>query len=423
VGNDSAVSSFESSTTPLRDQSKARTKLNVRELPRAVSRVLLYRLHQEHERTEAVLSANPRPTTSLLQSSSIYTKETEAKFSPPSREGVDFVWPLFPALNFPTQSFPITPLPSRVRPTHATEIFMPRQSSLFKPWAIGGDGATARNIWRGEMSARVLRRLSQHGFYQVALDEEASIIFGEQAATTLAGQTAPPDLLANLAADAQSAMHDGEALSARRRETTQPDAGGRSINVAPSINSPHGLKAHRLPLDLRPRARDARADDLSTRGETNRKPKAATAEASRGSAAAATDLSSSDLHARTLSGFDAMTDAIAQADAPVGAPLDAELALMDFSVEPADYSAARAALFEHPAATFAEPALAPLIPPQTNQETELPVSVAVARQGARLESLQDSRAASLAESEDLNTLAEKIKLILDEQARRYGIDV
>jgi hypothetical protein len=62
------------------------------------------------------------------------------------------------------------------------------------------------------------------------------------------------------------------------------------------------------------------------------------------------------------------------------------------------------------------PALSPLLPPQTLGEMTPPVAASAARQGAR----QDEAAAR---GEDLSVLAVQIKRILDEEARRHGIDV
>lgn len=59
--------------------------------------------------------------------------------------------------------------------------------------------------------------------------------------------------------------------------------------------------------------------------------------------------------------------------------------------------------------------LPPLLPPPLVGMPVLPVALATAREGARDESRESA--------EDLDALAAKIKLILDEQARRHGIDV
>ena len=61
------------------------------------------------------------------------------------------------------------------------------------------------------------------------------------------------------------------------------------------------------------------------------------------------------------------------------------------------------------------PMLPPLIPPQMVGMPLLPIAAVTARQGARAEAEEAE--------EDLDVLAAKIKLILDEQARRHGIDV
>jgi hypothetical protein len=67
---------------------------------------------------------------------------------------------------------------------------------------------------------------------------------------------------------------------------------------------------------------------------------------------------------------------------------------------------------------IAPPSLAESLPPLAPQQTEtirvLPLASETARRGARDEA---------AAPEDLDALAAKIKLILDEQARRHGIDV
>lgn len=59
--------------------------------------------------------------------------------------------------------------------------------------------------------------------------------------------------------------------------------------------------------------------------------------------------------------------------------------------------------------------LPPLIPPQVVGVPVPPVATAIARQGSRTEAASDE--------EDLSALADRIKRILDEQARRHGIDV
>lgn len=57
-----------------------------------------------------------------------------------------------------------------------------------------------------------------------------------------------------------------------------------------------------------------------------------------------------------------------------------------------------------------------LLPPQRTEMPSLPVASASARLGAKLEAEAEM-------SDDLNILAAKVKRILDEQARRHGIDV
>lgn len=59
--------------------------------------------------------------------------------------------------------------------------------------------------------------------------------------------------------------------------------------------------------------------------------------------------------------------------------------------------------------------LPPLLPPSAPDVAAPAVAAALARQGALSEALSPD--------EDLDALADKIKLILDEQARRHGIDV
>jgi hypothetical protein len=59
--------------------------------------------------------------------------------------------------------------------------------------------------------------------------------------------------------------------------------------------------------------------------------------------------------------------------------------------------------------------LPPLLPPPLVGMPVLPIALATAREGAR----DEAREAA----EDLDALAAKIKLILDEEARRHGIDV
>lgn len=61
------------------------------------------------------------------------------------------------------------------------------------------------------------------------------------------------------------------------------------------------------------------------------------------------------------------------------------------------------------------PSLPPLLSPRKAGIQLLPVAAATARQGAREE--------AMIATDDLDVLAAKIKQILDEQARRHGIDV
>ncbi|MGI8426038.1 MAG: hypothetical protein ACR2M4_05465 [Actinomycetota bacterium] len=61
------------------------------------------------------------------------------------------------------------------------------------------------------------------------------------------------------------------------------------------------------------------------------------------------------------------------------------------------------------------PSLPDLLPPQRAGAQPLPVAAGTARRGAREEAAMNM--------DDLDTLAGKIKHILDEQARRHGIDV
>jgi hypothetical protein len=79
--------------------------------------------------------------------------------------------------------------------------------------------------------------------------------------------------------------------------------------------------------------------------------------------------------------------------------------------------AARAAgeLAERSILSVVAPLLPRLIPPQAMGMPILPVAAATARQGARAE-------AAIAE-DDLSVLASRIKRILNEEARRHGIDV
>jgi hypothetical protein len=67
-----------------------------------------------------------------------------------------------------------------------------------------------------------------------------------------------------------------------------------------------------------------------------------------------------------------------------------------------------------PSLAVSLPALSPSTPQQTAFTGALPLASETARQGAREEARP---------SEDLDALAAKIKFILDEQARRHGIDV
>jgi hypothetical protein len=80
------------------------------------------------------------------------------------------------------------------------------------------------------------------------------------------------------------------------------------------------------------------------------------------------------------------------------------------------------ALLSSDAQSLPAPELPPLLSAQQTPEAVLPLAVATARQGARVEAHASAQLDEPTAS-DLDALAEKIKLILDEQARRHGIDV
>jgi hypothetical protein len=62
------------------------------------------------------------------------------------------------------------------------------------------------------------------------------------------------------------------------------------------------------------------------------------------------------------------------------------------------------------------PSYPPLVPPRIVSAPPFPIASSVARQGA-------GKAEAAQATGDLNELATKIKRILDEEARRHGIDV
>jgi hypothetical protein len=203
---------------------------------------------------------------------------------------------------------------------------------------------------------------------------DASELLREQWALTLQGETAPVGLLSTLAAGER-----GEATAGARleREKARAASAGAAAEVptAPDSASPDFAaraagpwpSATRAPHTIWESARDING----------------------GARAASEALSPARAHAHQW---------------PEGANTDVSSHLStDCRSSPA-------------------PELPPLLPAQATTEAVLPVAVAATRQGARAEA---QGAARLEESTtgDLDLLAEKIKLILDEQARRHGIDV
>lgn len=240
-----------------------------------------------------------------------------------------------------------------------------------------------RETWRGELAKRVSRLISVTGsdavapVTLVAPVASAHMALTEQIAATLEGQTAPPDLLLALVGRSIPHSQAGRENSQRRTQT-----------------SAHAGTASKANVQAFNPKRDAFLYDEAPRENFSR-----------------------DTPAPSLVQTHAQAVGQTKHEYQGGPVLERELGSEEVSLVVKERSAfPAAAVSEQHATTFtAATVLPPLVPPQTSEANELAVAVAVARQGARSE--------SLTEAEDLDALAEKIKLILDEQARRHGIDV
>jgi hypothetical protein len=211
--------------------------------------------------------------------------------------------------------------------------------------------------------------------------EDVSALLREQWALSLRGETAPPGLLAELAAGERGeAMPDARLEREKTRAATARPAGATANAPAAPIFANPDMAT--LPAEPRTSAMHASQASWASERDTNGNARATNASEA---------LSQSRAHARGH-------------QRPEGVNTNVP-ALLSTDVR-----------------SLHTPELPPLLPAHVTTEAVLPVAVATARQGARVEA---QRAAQLDEptADDLDALAEKFKLILDEQARRHGIDV
>jgi hypothetical protein len=380
-----------------------RTRLSICELPREASRQLLLRFQQPQPSSSVMMSAiythgstrqdysdassDDRPNKHRFQNREAQTVAAQSRPTalsygqlrdePRDDESDSPARPRHAARNVSTRK--------RTRVKTAThQIFetaaptgalrqMPYQTRHGQRREPPGQEISAselRETWRGELAKRVSRLIGVTGSYAVAPVASAHMALTEQIAATLEGQTAPPDLL--LALVGRSILHSqaGRENSQRRRQTS---AHARTASKADVQAFNHKRDAFLTPV-RRSRQSPGSSGGLNFYDETPHEYQG-------------------------------------------GPVLEREFGSEEVSLIVKERSASpAAAVSEQHATTFAAATvLPPLVPPQTSEANELAVAVAVARQGAFSE--------SLTEAEDLDALAEKIKLILDEQARRHGIDV
>ncbi|MCA1567698.1 MAG: hypothetical protein LC803_19045 [Acidobacteria bacterium] len=215
--------------------------------------------------------------------------------------------------------------------------------------------------WWSVLAARTAHALRRSGVLPVAPEQTGATLLTKQLFFTVNGETAPQDLLKRLAGGS------GADSGAARRPTEQR-SGNSGGGVGRQSFAPRPSRSETPQTFL-----DA-GSNLFTTGD--------------GSVALA--------NRSPMPGLDAKQhgmSATAEASAPgVNTSLPGAAALP----------------------VVAE-SLPPLLPSPSVGMPILPIALATAREGAREESRESA--------EDLDALAAKIKFILDEQARRHGIDV
>lgn len=220
--------------------------------------------------------------------------------------------------------------------------------------------------WWGVLAARTSRTLRRSGVLPAATGRTGAQLLTGQVGLTVKGETAPQELLTRLGGGSVAAS------GAARPSAERRGVGRRS--PAPQGDTPQTFP-------------DAGPNRFTTGG---------------GSAVLPNQARSPGPGARQL-----QASATAEASAP-----GLNTSLMSVN----DYlSGAETSLPGVAASPVVVQSLPPLLPPPLKGMPVLPIALATAREGAREESRETA--------EDLDALAAKIKLILDEQARRHGIDV
>jgi hypothetical protein len=273
--------------------------------------------------------------------------------------------------------------------------------------------------------------------------EHVASALSEQMANTLAGPTATPSLLFKLYGQALPQDETpGVGSSGRRGARSHVDAMAESVGLAvtrrdvesesedderfrhalPGIERfattlpqpPAGMFPAQHQTDIKPVSRASQSNGRKREGYG---PPAEASPESRVVPGSYSPLhvESSSEHSSQQRQGQTRVRAVEGSEGRTRAQRDWEFDAEAVALTATETGATSPAFFEQHTATFATPTLPPLLPHQTGEMPDLPVAVTVTRQGARSEALADG--------EDLDALAEKIKLILDEQARRHGIDV
>lgn len=252
----------------------------------------------------------------------------------------------------------------------------PRERAQDAPDSRGGrvlppDAAAlhtrGRQRW-GLLAARTVRALRRSGVSPAAPGDAGAQLLNKQVFLTVSGETAPRDLLTRLAGG-------GVAASGAARKFAERSGGHQSS--APRAS--RGDTAQTFP--------DAGPNASTTSG---------------GSAVLPIQTRTSLLDAKQL-----RASATAEDSAP---GVNTSLMSVNNYLSDAETSTTGAA-----ASPVVAESLPPLLPPPLLGMPILPIALATAREGARAESRETA--------EDLDALAAKIKLILDEEARRHGINL
>ncbi|HEV7377136.1 MAG TPA: hypothetical protein VGN95_20635 [Pyrinomonadaceae bacterium] len=388
-----------------------RQPLNVSEMPYRADHELLVRFHQPREQSQTATPANPRSPVSNGERLRNKLWSIKSNSATPLNQAAGNTSAKAYADAQATAPSNFHPATSNRRRHQSNYESSPGLELLSHDVATDNFHHTLQ----GEMAIRVSRLMNGISLDGIAPVAPLLLALREQMATTLDGETAPLDLL--LTHTSQAIGHDemSRKNSSRRTQTRAP----QKANSESEGRTVTGHNGEFVPADAQ-RAVNARSV-VTQSGGPKREAFQPPAHRSQSSADAfGSDIIRQDrmLHesfARNTHG-PASVETVARTEGQAGMSRDTDLASGDVALAIRESGATSGPTFFEPyAATFAAPVLPPLVTPQSNETSELPVAVAVARAGERVESLPDG--------EDLDALAEKIKLILDEQARRHGIDV